>query len=118
MQAAQDSQIRANRADEAFMEDQRHMQTQLYAQQDVELTELSKMARGLGDVAQTINVELQGQQKMLDELNADFDASTDKMNFLMRGVGRLLKASSTWQIYLIVGMVLFFVLEVFLIFFT
>mmetsp|Transcript_99547 Transcript_99547/g.195561 ORF Transcript_99547/g.195561 Transcript_99547/m.195561 type:complete len:251 (+) Transcript_99547:149-901(+) len=102
----------------AYLEQERFLQRQLVNQQEDELTELSKATQRVGQVAQTMHGELQMQQKLLDELNDDMDEQLDKMGFVMKGLGKVLKTSNGWQISGIVGLILLFVLEVILIFNT
>merc|ERR1712135_165010 len=83
---------------------QRQEQAQMMANQDEQLTELSKTAARLGDTARVINTELQDQQRMLDELGDDIDKETEKLNFVMKRVGRLIKTSDNKQICIIMAL--------------
>merc|ERR1711920_655852 len=78
--------------------------------QEQELVELSKTTQRLGQTAQVINQELRQQQQILDELNDDMEREMEKMDFLTKGMGRLLKTNNWWQVYLIVGLILVFAL--------
>merc|ERR550525_767208 len=95
------------------MRRQRQEQAQLIAQQDQDLTLLSQSAQRLNETARAINTELQDQQKMLEQLDEDIDKETEKLNFVMKRMGRLLKTSDNKQLCLIIGL---FVLAVVLIF--
>lgn len=111
-----DSNHAAVRENDNFLGRQRQEQEQIIAQQDEELTQLSKVAQRLGDTARTINVELQDQQKMLQELDEDIDRETEKLNFVMKKMGRLLKTSDSKQLCVIIALfILFMVLLFFLI---
>lgn len=99
----------AVKENEVFLNRQRHEQAQIIEQQDQELTELSKVAQRLGDTARTINVELHDQQKMLDELDEDIDRETEKLNFVMKKMGRLLKTSDHKQLCVIIALFALFV---------
>lgn len=101
-----------------YLQEQQLLQRQLLESQDQELIELSKTTQRLGQTAQVINQELQSQQKMLDELNDDMDREMEKMDFLTKGMGRLLKTNNWWQVYLIVGLILIFALLLVLIIWT
>lgn len=101
-----------------FYEQEQFLQRQLVNQQEDELAELSKATQRVGQVAQTINGELQTQARMLDELNEDIDEQTQRMGFIMKGVGAVLKTSNKWQISGLIGLISLFALEVFLIFNT
>jgi len=101
-----------------YLQEQQQLQRQLLDDQDQELAELSKTTQRLGQTAQVINQEIISQQKMLEELNEDMDREMEKMDFLTKGMGRLLKTNNTWQIYLIGGMILLFALMLSLIIWT
>jgi len=110
----EDSNRTAVRENDNFLGRQRQEQEQIIAQQDEELTQLSKVAQRLGDTARTINVELQDQQKMLEELDEDIDRETEKLNFVMKKMGRLLKTSDHKQLCVIIAL---FILALVLVFF-
>merc|ERR550525_74046 len=97
------------------MRRQRQEQAQLIAQQDQDLTLLSQSAQRLNETARTINTELQDQQKMLEELDEDIDKETEKLNFVMKRVGRLLQTSDNKQLCLIIGLSILMVVLIFLI---
>lgn len=111
----QDRAARLQQENEAFLGRQRQEQAQMMANQDEQLTELSKTAARLGDTARVINTELQDQQRMLDELGDDIDKETEKLNFVMKRVGRLIKTSDNKQICIIMALFALAVLLVFLI---
>lgn len=113
--APDERQAQASRENEAFMERQRQEQAQLIAQQDQDLTLFSQSAQRLRETAQAINVELQDQQKMLEELDDDIDKETEKLNFVMKRIGRLLKTSDNKQLCLIIGLVVLLLVLVFLV---
>mmetsp|Transcript_10190 Transcript_10190/g.30612 ORF Transcript_10190/g.30612 Transcript_10190/m.30612 type:complete len:249 (-) Transcript_10190:40-786(-) len=113
--ARDDRQNAAARENEAFMDRQRQEQAQLIAQQDQDLALFSQSAQRLRETAQAINVELQDQQKMLEELDEDIDKETEKLNFVMKRIGRLLKTSDNKQLCLIVGLCVLLLVLVFLV---
>mmetsp|Transcript_124946 Transcript_124946/g.347880 ORF Transcript_124946/g.347880 Transcript_124946/m.347880 type:complete len:248 (+) Transcript_124946:126-869(+) len=113
-----EQQRQAELEDEAFRREQQALQRQLIESQEDELNQLSKTTEMLGVTAHTINVELEGQQRMLDELNLDIDMETQKMSGIMKGAGQVLKTSNKWQIFTIVGLVLAFFLMLWLLIFT
>jgi|Transcript_45894 hypothetical protein len=94
------------RENEAFLSRQRQDQQQIMQHQDEALTALSDSVKRLGDTAQTINVELQDQQRMLEELEEDIDKETENLNFVMKKVGRLLKTSDHKQLCVIIALFL------------
>jgi len=99
----------------AFLEEQRLLQKQLLAQQEDELQALEKGAERLGQVAYTINGEIESQQKLLDELNQDIEKEMERMDVVTKGMGALLKTSNKAQIYAVGGAIVLFVILVFLI---
>ncbi|CAL1151785.1 unnamed protein product [Cladocopium goreaui] len=72
-QAEETQQRQLAQESKAFLEEQRLLQRQLIAQQEDELLLLEQGAQRLGQVAHTINGELESQQKLLDELNQDIE---------------------------------------------
>eukprot|EP00931_Biecheleriopsis_adriatica_P090301 TRINITY_DN64307_c0_g1_i1.p1 TRINITY_DN64307_c0_g1~~TRINITY_DN64307_c0_g1_i1.p1 ORF type:complete len:260 (-),score=76.74 TRINITY_DN64307_c0_g1_i1:53-727(-) len=98
-----------------FLDRQRQSQMQIVAQQDEDLSALSASAQRLGNTAQIINTELKEQQKMLEELDEDIDKETEKLNFVMKRMGRLLKTSDNKQLCLIIGLSLLMVFLIFLV---
>lgn len=110
-----ETQRRMVKDNQEFLEKQRRDQVQLVAEQDVALSELSASAQRLGVTAQTINNELREQQQMLQALDEDIDRETEKMNFVMKRVGRLLKTSDSKQLCLIIGLFVLMVMLIFLI---
>lgn len=100
----EERQRSAMQENQAFLDRQRQQQTQLRAQQDEDLEMLSLSAQRLGNTAQIINVELKEQQKMLEELDEDIDKEAEKLNFVMKQMGKLLKTSDSKQLCLIIGL--------------
>jgi len=110
-----DRQAKVSRENESFLDNQRQEQSQILAQQDGQLAELSKSVQRLGDVSRTINVELKEQQQMLEELDEDIEKETEKLNFVMKRVGRLLKTSDNKQLCLIIGLFILAIVLLFLV---
>ncbi|CAE7937256.1 ppp1cc-b [Symbiodinium necroappetens] len=102
--AREERQSRAVQDNQAFLDRQRQQQAQLMARQDEDLTELSLSAQRLGNTAQILNVELKEQQKLLEELDEDIDKEAEKLNFVMKRMGKLLKTSDSKQLCLIIGL--------------
>ncbi|CAE7553413.1 STX6 [Symbiodinium natans] len=102
--AREERQSRAVQDNQAFLDRQRQQQAQMMARQDEDLTELSLSAQRLGNTAQILNVELKEQQKLLEELDEDIDKEAEKLNFVMKRMGKLLKTSDSKQLCLIIGL--------------
>lgn len=110
-----ETQKRMVKDNQEYLERQRRDQQQIVAEQDLALSDLSASAKRLEHTAQTINQELKDQQQMLQALDEDVDRETEKMNFVMKRVGRLLKTSDSKQLCLIIGLVVLLVVLIFLI---
>lgn len=113
--AAEDRQSSTHRENEAFINRQRQDQQLIVQQQDEALAELSKSAERLGNTARTINIEIQDHQRMLQELDEDIDRETEKLNFVMKRMGRLLKTSDNKQLCVIIGLVILMIILLFLV---
>jgi len=111
----EDARKAAERENEAFLQRQRQEQQQIIRQQDDALDELGKSAQRLNQVATTINIELQDQQKMLQELDEDIEKETEKLNYVMKRMGKLLKTSDNKQLCLIIALMVLAVLLLFLV---
>ncbi|CAD7948453.1 unnamed protein product [Amoebophrya sp. A25] len=79
----------------------RHQQRQLVSRQDEQLAELSKTTERLNQTALVINTELTEQARMLTELDEDIDRETEKLNFVLRRLGILMKTSDSKQLWTI-----------------
>eukprot|EP00927_Polykrikos_kofoidii_P023237 TRINITY_DN21468_c0_g1_i1.p1 TRINITY_DN21468_c0_g1~~TRINITY_DN21468_c0_g1_i1.p1 ORF type:complete len:250 (-),score=62.78 TRINITY_DN21468_c0_g1_i1:117-866(-) len=113
--AAEDQRRAVNQENEAFLARERQTQMQLVANQDDQLAELGKNAQKLGEIAKHVNRELQEQQNMLEELDVDIEKETEKLNFVMKRIGRLMKTSDNKQIWVIVVLCILFVVLLFLV---
>lgn len=112
--AATDRQVRIQEENQSFLNDQRQEQAQLVRQQDEALTELSRSTQRLGETARVINRELQDQQEMLGRMGEDLDKETEKMNFVMKRMGRLLKTSDNKMLCTIISLIILFCFLLFL----
>lgn len=111
----EDKSRTAVRENEAFLDRQRQDQAQIIQQQDEELTQISKVAQRLGDNAREMNRELKDQQRMLEELDEDIDKETEKLNFVMKRMGRLLKTSDHKQLCVVIALFVLFLVLLFLV---
>eukprot|EP00747_Dinoflagellata_sp_TGD_P167594 gnl/TRDRNA2_/TRDRNA2_192274_c0_seq1.p1 gnl/TRDRNA2_/TRDRNA2_192274_c0~~gnl/TRDRNA2_/TRDRNA2_192274_c0_seq1.p1 ORF type:complete len:277 (+),score=74.48 gnl/TRDRNA2_/TRDRNA2_192274_c0_seq1:7-837(+) len=113
--AKSDHSERIARDNDRFIENERQEQMQIRAQQDEQLDAIASSAQRLNYTAQVISTELQDQQRMLAELDEDIDKETEKLNFVMKRVGRLLKTSDSKQLCVIIALFLLFVVLLFLV---
>jgi len=113
--AGEEQKARVARDNQDFLDNQSQDQTQIVRQQDNDLTLLSQSAQRLGETARTINTELRDQERMLQELDDDIDREAEKLNFVMKRMGRLMQTSDNKQLCLIIGLFLLAVGLVFLV---
>jgi syntaxin 6 len=83
------------------IEKTKNMQKQILAKQDQDLTDLAQATTRLGEAAIAINMELQTQEKMLNDLDNEVDRQREKMNFVMRKTAQLLNTDDTKQICMV-----------------
>jgi sulfite reductase alpha subunit-like flavoprotein len=107
-----------DQANQRFVSNQQSQQQMIMQHQDNQLDELARCTERLNENATVINVELQEQARMLDQLETDLDRETERMNFVMKRMGKLLKTSDTGQLYTIVCLMGVLSFLLFLIFFT
>jgi hypothetical protein len=106
---------RVEQDNDNFLAQQRQDQHRIMQQQDDTLTQISASAVRLGEAARTINMELQDQQQMLEDLDKDVDRETEKLNFVMKRMGRLLQTGDSKQLCLIIGLFVLMIVLIFLI---
>merc|ERR1712083_712582 len=115
MGANHEEHVRIARDNQDFIDHQRQGQQQIIREQDKDLALLSQSAQRLGDTAKTINAELADQDEMLKKLDDDIDRETEKLNFVMKRMGRLLQTSDNKQLCLVIGLFVLAVVLVFLV---
>eukprot|EP00744_Colponema_vietnamica_P011768 GILI01016531.1.p1 GENE.GILI01016531.1~~GILI01016531.1.p1 ORF type:complete len:245 (-),score=66.71 GILI01016531.1:49-783(-) len=98
-----------------FLDQHKQQQTMLIREQDDQLDELALAVDRLGTIAGAVNVELDEQRVMLEDLDRDVDKATEKMNFVMKRLGKLLKTSDKGKIITIIVLIAILVLMLFLV---
>ncbi|CAM9297695.1 unnamed protein product [Ascophyllum nodosum] len=88
------------------------------ARQDQDLEELGTHVERVGETANIINDELREQNRMLTALDEDLEETTERMNFVMGRLGKLLKTKSKCQIWTVVILSCLFIIMVFLVIYT
>eukprot|EP00904_Undaria_pinnatifida_P006615 jgi/Undpi1/3083/HiC_scaffold_15.g06457.m1 len=78
---------------EHILDQQSRVRMQL-ARQDQDLEELGTHVERVGETAVIINEELRSQNRLLSNLDDDLDEATERMNFVMGRLGKLLKTKS------------------------
>lgn len=84
------------------------------ARQDQDLEELGTHVDRVGETAIIINEELRSQNRMLMALDDDLDEATERMNFVMGRLGKLLKTKSKCHIWTVLVLSLVLIILVFL----
>jgi len=113
--AAQDRQGQIARDNDAFLDRERQTQMHLIQQQDETLDQIASSAQRLQGAATTISIELKEQAKMLEELDEDIDKETEKLNFVMKRIGRLLQTGDSKQLCLIIALFILMIVLIFLV---
>ncbi|KAK7305119.1 hypothetical protein VNO77_43019 [Canavalia gladiata] len=102
-----------------FIQSESDRQMLLIKKQDEELDELSESVRRIGGVGLTIHDELVGQEKIIDELGAEMDSTSSRLDFVQKRVAMVMKkASAKGQIMMILGLLALFIFLFILVFFT
>ncbi|XP_020230580.1 syntaxin-61 [Cajanus cajan] len=109
----------AARDNDDFIQSESDRQMLLIKKQDEELDELSESVRRIGGVGLTIHDELLAQEKIIDELGSEMDSTTNRLDFVQKKVGMVMKkASAKGQIMMILGLLALFIFLFILVFFT
>lgn len=100
-------------ATEDFLIDQRLEQQRIVAQQEDYMVDIGKSAERMKDMAGSINREIQHHNELLEDLHDDVDKETEKLNVVMKNVGRLLQTSDRTQLYVIIALSVLFLILLF-----
>jgi len=111
----QDPNSAVARQNQGFLEQERQSQAQIIRKQDETLDQIASSAARLQQGAQSINLEIKEQQKMLEELDEDIVRETEKLNFVMKRIGRLLQTGDNKQICLIIALFILMIVLIFLV---
>ncbi|CAJ1964101.1 unnamed protein product [Sphenostylis stenocarpa] len=107
------------RDNDDFIQSESDRQMLLIKKQDEELDELSESVRRIGGVGLTIHDELTSQDKILEELGSEMESTTNRLDFVQKKVGMVMKKASTkGQIMMICGLLALFIFLFILVFFT
>ena len=97
-----------------FIHDQQRQTQMTMREQDDMLEELDGAVDRTHNMAITIQDELKDQRNMLDSLESDLEETSDKMQFAMSKLQKLLKTKDSCQIWTIVALVIVLLVLVFL----
>ncbi|KAK5803309.1 hypothetical protein PVK06_030954 [Gossypium arboreum] len=102
-----------------FVASESDRQMLLLKQQDEELDELSTSVKRIGGVGLTIHEELLAQEKILDELGTEMDSTKNRLDFVQKKMGMVMKkAGAKGQIMIIIFLLVLFIILFILVFFT
>jgi len=88
-----------------FVDKKQSEQLMVEKKQDLLLDDMSAALARLGDVSDTINLELQSQTKSIEEFHEEIDETQDRMNIVMRKIDKLLKTSDRGRIVCIIFLI-------------
>jgi hypothetical protein len=95
--------------DDAWWQEKQQMQERLLATQDDGLIEIPNRIVSMNQIAYTFDREIQGDNKMIEELDDAMDIEAGKMHAFVGGVGTPLQTKKWWQIYAVMLLILLLV---------
>ncbi|XP_010938949.1 syntaxin-61 [Elaeis guineensis] len=102
-----------------FISAESDRQMLLIKQQDQELDDLSISVQRIGDVGLTINEELIGQERILDDVSMEVETTSNRLGFVQKKVAMVMKkAGAKGQIMMILFLIVLFIVLFVLVFFT
>ena len=87
-------------------------------EQDEGLEQLDGTVDRIHGMAEEIHGELSAQARMLDDMEDELDETTEKMNFVMGKLSKLLKTKDTCQLWTIVALTVVLIVMVFLVIYS
>ena len=93
-------------------------QKQIVKQQDEILDHLTDGVEQLGDQAKAIGAELEEEAKLLAQFEREMEEAQARMNFVLRGLSKLLKTKNTCQLWLILFLLFIIVILAVFVFFV
>ncbi|EYU20611.1 hypothetical protein MIMGU_mgv1a011514mg [Erythranthe guttata] len=107
------------RDNDDFVSSESDRQMLLMRQQDEELDELTASVQVIGGVGRTIHEELLAQEKIMDELGMEMDSTSNRLDFVQKKVGMIMKkAGAKGQLMMILFLLLLFIILFVLVFLT
>mmetsp|Transcript_14583 Transcript_14583/g.51883 ORF Transcript_14583/g.51883 Transcript_14583/m.51883 type:complete len:115 (-) Transcript_14583:255-599(-) len=85
-----------------FIHNQHARTRQVMEEQDENIEQLDGAVDRIHHMAEEIHGELKTQTRLIDDLEAGLDETTEKMNFVMGKLAKLLKTKDTCQLMTIV----------------
>lgn len=93
---------RFTRANDDFIGDQQQRQAMMKQETNQHLDAIGHHVNNLGVMAQTINVELDEQDRMIGDLDKDVDEAQASMNVAMKQMSKLLKTKDPCTIWIVI----------------
>lgn len=112
---ADDSAAQGKRENDAFLSREKQEQQRIHNQQEDQLAVLSRTVERLNKTAHEFGSELESQARMLDDLDDDINREAEKLNFVMRRMGKLLNTSDSNKLCVIIALFMFMMILIFLI---
>ncbi|KAL7101965.1 hypothetical protein ACP275_08G089200 [Erythranthe tilingii] len=107
------------RDNDDFVSSESDRQMLLMRQQDEELDELTASVQVIGGVGRTIHEELLAQEKIMDELGMEMDSTSNRLDFVQKKVGMIMKkAGAKGQLMMILFLLVLFIILFVLVFLT
>jgi hypothetical protein len=88
----------SSNSNSAFVQAARSQQRQMLSKQDDHLTQLAESTARLNQNARAMQVELEGHNRILTEIDSDVDLHYESMNGLQRTMARVFKTTSRREI--------------------
>lgn len=88
-----------------FVADTQQQQQMMFRQQDEHLGDLEQSVGRLNEVAGAINVEIDEQNRMLDDFDEDLDATMGRMEGVLTKMDKMLKSKNRCQTFSILFLV-------------
>ncbi|GAB2283575.1 hypothetical protein Dimus_018082, partial [Dionaea muscipula] len=102
-----------------FIASESDRQLLLIKQQDEELDEVIASVQRIGNFGLTIHDELHAQEKIIDELGMDMDSTSNRLEFVQKKVGMVMKkAGAKGQIMMMLVLLVLFIILFVLVFLT
>ena len=97
-----------------FVNNQKEEQARIFKEQDEVLDDMDEGLMRIGGMAESISTELDAQNKSLKEFNDEVEEAQAKMNFLMRGMSKLLKTTNNGFLCMILFLTITFCIMLFI----
>ena len=108
------SNSNSSNSNSRFMNNQKEEQARIFKEQDEVLDDMDEGLMRIGGMAESISTELDAQNKSLKEFNDEVEEAQAKMNFLMRGMSKLLKTTNNGFLCMILFLTITFCIMLFI----